>query len=77
MDEVMVQPNSPIAGKSLVESNFRQSFDAIVVAIMDSDTLNMVFNPGPLERIKPNDTLIVMGSSEMILRLKKDGCTAI
>jgi voltage-gated potassium channel len=73
MDEVMVQPNSPIAGKSLVESNFRQSFDAIA----DSDTLNMVFNPGPLERIKPNDTLIVMDSSEMILRLKKDGCTAI
>ncbi len=76
MDEVLVQPNSPLAEKTLVESNFRQRFDAIVVAIMDNDTLNMTFNPGPHERIKPNDTLIVMGSSEMIIRLRKDGCTA-
>lgn len=76
MDEVLVQPNSALAGKSLAGSNFRQRFDAIVVAIMDSDTLNMTFNPGAHETIKPNDTLIVMGSTEMIARLRTEGCSA-
>lgn len=77
MDEVQVQPNSLLADKSLVESHFRQRFDAMVVAIMDFDTLDMTFNPGPEHRIKPNDTLIVMGSIEMIQRLRTDGCTSL
>lgn len=76
MDEVLVQPHSLLAGKILVGSNFRQRFDAIVVAIMDGATLNLTFNPDPGQQIKPNDTLIVMGSNEMISRLKKEGCTA-
>jgi len=77
MDEVQVLPESLLAGKSLVESFFRQRFDAMVVAIMDSNTLDMTFNPGPEHRIKPNDTLIVMGSLDMIQRLRKDGCTPL
>ncbi len=76
MDEVVVMPGSPLAGKTLQEANFRQQFDAIVVAVMDATTLNMSFNPSPAETIKADDTLIVMGSSEMISRLKKDGCTS-
>jgi len=76
MDEVVVMQHSPLAGKTLQEANFRQQFDAIVVAVMDGDTLNMSFNPGPDETIKADDTLIVMGSAEMISRLKKDGCTS-
>jgi len=76
MDEVVVMPGSPLAGKTLQEADFRHQFDAIVVAVMDGNTLNMSFNPGPAEMIKADDTLIVMGSSEMISRLKTDGCTS-
>ena len=76
MDEVEVQENSALAGKTLVEAEFRQRFDAIVVAIVNGSSLNITFNPGPNETIMPNDTLIVLGSNEMIERLKKDGCTA-
>ncbi len=75
MDEVEVMSDSPLAGKSLSEANFRQQFDAIVVAVIDGETLKMSFNPGPEEKIKANDTLIVMGSTEMISRLKLEGCT--
>ncbi len=76
MDEVDVQEDSPLAGKTLVEAQFRQRFDAIVVAIVNGSSLNISFNPGPHETIRPKDTLIVLGSNEMIDRLKKDGCTA-
>ena len=76
MDEVRVEDGAELAGKTLQQSNFRQQFDAIVVAVMDGRTLRMSFNPGPQQAIQAGDTLIVMGSVEMIARLKKDGCTS-
>lgn len=76
MDEVRVEEGAVLAGKTLQQSNFRQQFDVIVVAVMDGRTLSMSFNPGPQQVIQAGDTLIVMGSVEMIARLKKDGCTA-
>lgn len=76
MDEVRVEDGAELAGKTLQQSNFRQQFDAIVVAVMDGRTLSMSFNPGSQQPIQAGDTLIVMGSVEMIARLKKDGCTA-
>lgn len=74
MEEVMVNKGSALAGKSLAESNLRKNFDAIVVAIMDGTTLEMKFNPDANDRINSGDTLIVLGSREMIGRLRKDGC---
>lgn len=76
MDEVTVQPGSPIAGRSLAESNLRQSFDAIVVSIMDGTTLEMKFNPVATDRVNAGDTLIVLGSREMIAKLRREGCNA-
>lgn len=76
MEEVSVEVSAPLAGKSLAESNFRQQFDAIVIAIIDADTEEMKFNPGPDDRITAGDTLVVLGSEEMIDRLRLRGCTA-
>lgn len=52
MEEVTVHEGSALAGKSLVESNLRQHFDAIVVSIMDGKTLEMKFNPEATDKIK-------------------------
>jgi voltage-gated potassium channel len=76
MDEVTVAEGAPLAGKSLAESNLRKSFDAIVVSIMDGRTLEMKFNPVATDRINAGDTLIVLGSREMISKLRRDGCRA-
>jgi len=76
MDEVLVEQGSELAGKTLQEANFRQRFDAIVVAVMDGKTKGMTFNPGPSAAINDGDTLIVMGSTEMISRLRTEGCSA-
>lgn len=74
MEEVMVNKGSALAGKSLAESNLRKNFDAIVVSIMDGKTLEMKFNPDANDCINAGDTLIVLGSREMIGKLRKDGC---
>jgi len=76
MDEVQVETGSELAGKTMQEANFRQRFDAIVVAVMDGRTKGMTFNPGPAAPISDGDTLIVMGSTEMISRLRTEGCSA-
>jgi voltage-gated potassium channel len=76
MEEVRVQAGSTLAGRSLSESQFRQRFDAIVVAILDSDNAEMSFNPAAQTVLKPGDILIVLGNREMISRLIREGCTA-
>jgi voltage-gated potassium channel len=76
MDEVLVEAGSELAGKTLQQANFRQRFDAIVVAVMDGQTKGMTFNPGPAASISDGDTLIVMGSTEMISRLRTEGCSS-
>lgn len=73
MDEVEVQEGAPIAGKSLADSSFRQQFDAIVIAVMDGETQEMRFNPTAHDKIHVSDILIVLGSQEMIERLRREG----
>lgn len=77
MEEVVVSPDAPIAGKTLADSNFKQKFDAIVVSIMDGKTLEMKFNPRADDRINAGDILIVLGSQSMIECLRKEGCSAV
>ncbi len=76
IDEVEVQPRAALAGKTLAQSNLRQQFDAIVIAIIDAETGEMKFNPGSHDEITAGDVLIVLGSEEMISRLRRDGCMA-
>ncbi len=71
-----MEAGSELAGKTLREAQFRERFEAIVVALMDGVTRDMTFNPGPAEVIKKRDILIVMGSNEMISRLRSEGCSA-
>lgn len=76
MDEVIIQEGSPLAGKSLATSNFRQQFDAIVIGILEAQSQKMKFNPSPHDRIEAGDVLIVLGSDEMISRLRQKGAAA-
>ncbi len=76
MDEVIVEQGSKLAGKTLQAANFRSRFDAIVVAVMNGTTNQLTFNPGPDTSLRGGDTLIVMGSSEMIATLRSEGCRA-
>ena len=74
MEEVAVEAGAPLDGKSLAEARFRQRFDAVVVALIRPETDEMTFNPSASDRIRAGDVLIVLGSAEMIERLREDGC---
>lgn len=74
IEEVKVSENAPLAGETLASSMFRQKFDAIVIGVVDSETQEMKFHPGPSDRIEPGDVLIVIGDPEMIRRLREEGC---
>ena len=70
VDEFVVSNDSPIAGKSLRESNIRQAADVMVVAIRGEDGSTR-FNPGANEIVQPNDTLITIGPTGAVSCLEK------
>ncbi len=76
MDEVRVAEGAPLAGRSLAESNFRQQFDAVVIALIDPRNDEVQFNPGAHARIQAGNVLVVLGDQTMIKRLREEGCTA-
>ncbi len=74
IEEVRVESGAPLDGETLAGSTFRQQFDAVVIGIIDSDTGEMTFHPGPSNRLEAGDILIVTGDPEMIRRLRDEGC---
>ncbi len=71
MEEIPVEENSPFAGKKLKDSGLRDRYGAIVVAIK-RDIANYIFNPGPDEKLKAGDIMIVIGKADMLERIMKD-----
>lgn len=65
MDEILICPGSSYIGKSLEDSQTRQQFGLIVVAVK-KDSGKMIFNPMAKYVIEENDKLIVLGEVENI-----------
>ncbi len=63
IEEIMVTSNSPLIGKTLLESKIRQYTNAIILAIKRQNG-EMIFNPTPKTEILEGDTLIVLGQSQ-------------
>lgn len=63
MEEAVIGVGSPIAGKTLVDSNIRRNFGVIIVAIKKPDN-RMVFNPAPTELLEADDIIVVIGKKE-------------
>lgn len=70
LEEVVVVPGSPLAGKTIEASQIRQTTGLIVLAIKRG-TSPMQFNPSPAELLHPGDTLIVMGEPERLQSLSR------
>jgi voltage-gated potassium channel len=68
LEELEIPDNAPFAGKTLMDSNLRNDFDIIVVAIKRKDG-SRIFNPSSLECINRGDTLIAVGPKENITTL--------
>ena len=74
MEEVRIEPGSLLDGPSLAQSDFRNRFNAVVIALLNEHTGEWRFNPSGTAPLSAGDILIVLGNSEMITRLRLEGC---
>ncbi|MDO8786171.1 MAG: TrkA C-terminal domain-containing protein, partial [Syntrophales bacterium] len=65
MDEISICEGSSYVGKSLEDSNIRQNFGLIVVAVK-KESGKMIFNPVAKYVIENNDKLIALGEADNI-----------
>lgn len=69
IEQLAVEPESSLAGKTLAELNVRRDLKVIVLAIRRAAG-EMVFNPGADARIEAGDSLVVMGEPEPLRGLE-------
>ncbi|MGM0611416.1 MAG: potassium channel family protein [Thermodesulfobacteriota bacterium] len=70
LEELNIPEDSCLADKSLMDSNIREDFDLIIVAIRRKDG-RRVYNPSSLELIHGGDILIAIGPKENMDRFYK------
>jgi voltage-gated potassium channel len=70
MEEAVIGTGSPIAGKTLVESNIRRDFGIIIVAIKKPDN-RMIFNPAPSEILEAEDVIVAIGKKNDLDKMQK------
>lgn len=67
--EITVSPQSPLVGKSMMESDIKNRYDSIVVAIKRSDEL--ITNPKATEVICAEDIMVVLGQRNTLNKLNE------
>ncbi|GIU92998.1 MAG: potassium transporter TrkA [Acidimicrobiia bacterium] len=61
VEEVVVSPNSPMAGKTIRESGIREKSGALILAVEDRNG-RLLTAPSPEQAIEPGRMVIVVGS---------------
>lgn len=69
IEEAKLGSTSNLIGKTIIESNLRQNYGLIVVAIKKQSG-EMVFNPMPSEMLEKGDVIVVIGKKEEMLRMQ-------
>jgi voltage-gated potassium channel len=70
IEEIAVHQKSALAGKTLIDSDIRQSMGIIIVGIKQTEG-QMIFNPPPSQVIEPGSVLITLGERPAINQLEK------
>ncbi len=68
MEEAKISTKSEFVGKNLIESNLRQDYGVIIVAIKKKIG-GMVFNPLPTEKFEAEDIIVVLGKREDMTKM--------
>lgn len=69
LDEFVITSQTPMTGKTLADSGIKMNFNLLVVGIKNGDG-DFIFNPAPSSLISEHDTVLVMGQSQDIRKLK-------
>jgi voltage-gated potassium channel len=70
MEEIPVDRSSKLAHVALQDSGIRQEFDLILVAVK-KPTGEMLFNPSSTTELEAGDTVITIGETENLERLRR------
>jgi voltage-gated potassium channel len=70
MDELEICEGSPLIGRSLEESEIRQRYGLIIVAVK-KDSGKMIFNPVASYVIQIGDKLIALGEEDNVSKLSQ------
>jgi len=70
MDELEICDGSPLIGKSLEDSEIRQRYGLIIVAVK-KDSGKMIFNPVANYVIQTGDKLIALGEDENVSKFSQ------
>lgn len=71
VSEVLVEPNSTLINRSVADTDFFQRYGVSLLGIVRPDS-KPVLAPGPYNRIRRDDTLLLQGAPEDLLRLRED-----
>jgi voltage-gated potassium channel len=69
LEQVHIHPESPLAGKTLVEAGLRQRFGVVVVGTRRASG-QMEFNPPPETAMRHGDDLVVLGRTVSLKELE-------
>ena len=70
ISELVVLPNSRLVGKTLAESRIKSELDLNVLSVINGKETRIA--PGPLEKLRKGDVLIVEGKIPDLLRVKEE-----
>jgi voltage-gated potassium channel len=70
IEEIAISSKSSLVGKTLIDSEIRQSMGIIIVGVKQTDG-KMVFNPPPTQVIDAGSVLITLGERPSIDQLEK------
>ena len=71
LNQVVIHPKSQLCDKTLMEANIPEKTDLIIIAIKDQQDDDIIFNPMKDYRLKPYQTLIVLGEDKDLFKLKQ------
>ncbi|HEX6221859.1 MAG TPA: potassium channel protein [Acidimicrobiia bacterium] len=67
VEELDIDPQSSVAGKTIRDSGLRQDTGALILAI-EGDADTVVVNPGPEVTLEPGERLVVVGTKDQVDR---------
>ncbi len=70
--EVLIDSPSTLVNRSIAETGVSEKYGVTILGLVRAEEEASVMAPSPHNRIRPNDVLLVQGTSEEILRMRKE-----
>ncbi len=70
--EILINAPSSLVNRSIAESGIHEKYDVTILGLVRSQEAATVMAPSPHNRIRPDDVLLAQGTSEAILRMRKE-----